>query len=100
MSGIVLPVLVFSIVASPLMFKLTRCAGPWIASPEGVASIPGLLLHGVVFVLLLALLRSLFFSKTSGYLTEGGMRFETRDDQDDQNTKHFQEDRFVFDKMI
>jgi len=28
------------------------------------------------------------------------MQFETRDDQDDQNTKHFQEDRFVFDGSI
>jgi hypothetical protein len=26
--------------------------------------------------------------------------FETRDDQDDQNTTRFQENRIVFDKMI
>jgi hypothetical protein len=96
MSGIVLPVLVFALIASPFMFKVTRRLGGWIASPDGIASVPGLLLHGVVFVLLLAFLRGLFMPRASKYLTEGGMQFETRDDQDDQNTKHFQEDRFVY----
>ena len=95
MSGFILPVLVFSLVASPFMFKVTRRVGSWIATPEGLATIPGLLLHGFVFVLLFALLRSLFLPHASKYLSEGGMKFETRDDQDDQNTKHFQEDRFV-----
>ena len=33
--------------------------------------------------------------KKSGYLTAGGMTFETRDDQDDQNNEHFQANRFV-----
>jgi hypothetical protein len=100
MSGVVLPVLVFSLIASPFMFKLTRRVGGWIASPEGIATIPGLLLHGVVFVLLLAFLRALMLPRASKYLSEGGVQFETRDDQDDQNTKHFQEDRFVFDGSI
>ena len=99
MSG-VLSVLIFSLIASPFMFKLTRQLAPWIASPEGIASVPGLLAHGVVFVLLLSLLRVIFFPRASSYLTEGGMRFETRDDQDDQNSKRFQEDRFVFDGSI
>jgi hypothetical protein len=40
------------------------------------------------------------FGRRSGYLKAGGLVFETRDDQDDQNTEHFQEDRFVFNKMI
>jgi hypothetical protein len=73
--------------------------GSWIADPLGVPTIPGLLLHGLVFVILMAVLGALF-GKSSGYLTAGGLRFETRDDQDDQNTKHYQQDRFVFDKMI
>jgi hypothetical protein len=38
----------------------------------------------------------MFMARSSGYLTEGGMKFMTRDDQDDQNNKHFQEDRFVY----
>ena len=100
MSGVVLPVLVFAFIASPFMFRLTRSLGGWIATPDGLASVPGLLLHGIVFVLLLAFLRALFLPRKSKYLTEGGLRFETRDDQDDQNTKHYQEDRFVFDGGI
>jgi hypothetical protein len=58
-------------------------------------TVPGLLLHGLVFVIVMVLLGSLF-GRRSGYLTAGGLKFETRDDQDDQNTKHFQQDRFVY----
>jgi hypothetical protein len=94
-----LAILVFAAVASPASYKTTRQIGTWIAGPDGVPTIPGLLLHGLVFVILMAVLGSLF-GKRSGYLSAGGLTFETRDDQDDQNTQHFQEDRFVFDKMI
>lgn len=99
MSGTILPVLVFSLIASPFMFSVTRCVAPWIASPEGLATVPGLFVHALVFVLLLALLRVLFFRRApSSYLSEGGMKFGTRDDQDDQNTMHFQENRLVYPK--
>ena len=94
-----LAILVFATLASPASYKTTRQIGTWIASVDGTPTIPGLLLHGLVFVILMALLGSLF-GRRSGYLTAGGLTFETRDDQDDQNNKHFQEDRFVFDKMI
>jgi hypothetical protein len=94
-----LAILVFAAVASPASYKTTRQIGTWIAGPDGVPTIPGLLLHGLVFVILMAVLGALF-GKRSGYLSAGGLKFETRDDQDDQNTKHFQEDLFVFDKMI
>ena len=94
-----LAILVFAAVASPASYKTTRQIGTWIASPDGVPTIPGLLLHGLVFVILMVLLGSLF-GKRSGYLSAAGLTFETRDDQDDQNNKHFQEDRFVFDKSI
>jgi len=94
-----LAILVFAAVASPASYKTTRQIGTWIAGPDGVPTIPGLLLHGLVFVILMAVLGSLF-GKRSGYLSAGGLTFETRDDQDDQNNKHFQEDRFVFDKSI
>jgi len=94
-----LAILVFAAVASPASYKTTRQIGTWIASPDGTPTIPGLLLHGLVFVILMVLLGSLF-GKRSGYLSAAGLTFETRDDQDDQNNKHFQEDRFVFDKMI
>ena len=92
-----LAILVFAAVASPVSYKTTRQLGTWIADPLGAPTIPGLLLHGLVFVILMVLLGALF-GKRSGYLSAGGLTFETRDDQDDQNTKHFQEDRFVFDK--
>jgi len=94
-----LAILVFAAVASPVSYRTTRQLGSWVAGPDGTPTIPGLLLHGLVFVILMAVLSSLF-GRRSGYLTAGGLRFETRDDQDDQNTKHFQEDQFVFDKMI
>ena len=94
-----LAILVFAAVASPASYKTTRQIGTWIAGPDGVPTIPGLLLHGLVFVILMVLLGYLF-GKRSGYLSAGGLTFETRDDQDDQNNKHFQEDRFVFDKSI
>ena len=90
-----LAILVFATVASPLSYRTTRQLGSWVADPVGVPTIPGLLLHGLVFVILMAVLGALF-GRRSGYLTAGSMKFETRDDQDDQNTKHFQEDRFVY----
>jgi len=31
----------------------------------------------------------------SSYITEGAMKFKTRDDQDDENTIHYQQDRFI-----
>jgi hypothetical protein len=94
-----LAILVFAAVASPASYKTTRQLGTWIADPVGTPTIPGLLLHGLVFVILMAVLGALF-GKRSGYLSAGGLTFETRDDQDDQNNKHFQEDRFVYDSMI
>ena len=90
-----LAILVFATVASPLSYRTTRQLGSWVASVDGTPTIPGLLLHGLVFVILMAVLGALF-GKRSGYLMAGGMKFETRDDQDDQNTKHFQQDRFVY----
>ena len=85
----------FAALASPMSYRTTRQLGSWVASPEGMPTVPGLLLHGLVFVIVMVLLGALF-GKRSGYLTAGGLKSETRDDQDDQNTKHFQQDRFVY----
>ena len=90
-----LTILVFAAVASPMSYRTTRQLGSWVADPSGVPTVPGLLLHGLVFVVVMAVL-GVLFGRKSGYLTEGGMKFMTRDDQDDQNTKHYQEDRFVY----
>jgi hypothetical protein len=90
-----LTILVFAALASPASYRTTRQLGTWIADPYGVPTVPGLLLHGLVFVIVMAVL-TVLFGKRSGYLSAGGLMFETRDDQDDQNNKHFQEDRFVY----
>lgn len=90
-----LTILVFAAVASPMSYRTTRQLGSWIADQNGTPTVQGLLLHGLVFVILMAVLSALF-GKRSGYLTAGGLTFETRDDQDDQNNKHFQQDRFVY----
>ena len=95
MSGI-LPIIVFAGVASPALFKMTRgLIGNWIASPEGIATVPGLIFHGFFFVLIMTFFMMLA-PRASGYLEAGGMKFVTRDDQDDQNNMHFQQDRFVY----
>jgi hypothetical protein len=85
----------FIAVASPTAFRVTRgIFGGWIASPEGLATFQGLFIHAIVFMLCVCLL-SVLFGKSSGYINEGGMMFTTRDDQDDQNIKHFQQNRFI-----
>jgi hypothetical protein len=90
-----LTILVFAALASPMAYRTTRQVGSWIADVNGVPTIQGLLLHGLVFVIAMAILGALF-GRSSGYLSEGGMKFVTRDDQDDENTKHYQQDRFVY----
>jgi hypothetical protein len=99
MSAVVLPILVFAALASPASYKTTRQIGSWIAGPDGTPTVPGLLLHGLVFVIVMILISKLF-GRRSGYLSAGGLKFETRDDQDDQNNTHFQEDRFVYDVTV
>ena len=90
-----LAILVFAALASPMSYRTTRQLGSWIADASGVPTVPGLLLHGLVFVIAMVVLGALF-GRRSGYLTAGGMKFVTRDDQDDENTKHYQQDRFVY----
>jgi len=91
MSGLI----AFIALASPTAFKTTRGVfGNWVASPDGLATFKGLVLHAIVFLLIMFLVH-MVFGKKSGYLEADGMTFETRDDQDDQNNKHFQENRFM-----
>ncbi len=52
-----IPFLTFVLIASPQMFQFTSAlGGSWIASPEGLPRVGGLLLHALVFVLLTHLL--------------------------------------------
>lgn len=53
----VIPFVAYMAVAHPATYKLTRkVLGDWIANSEGLATLPGLALHAVVFVLLVSLL--------------------------------------------
>lgn len=62
------PFALYVAVASPATYKLTRSvAGSWVASAEGLASFPGLLLHGLVFVLVVGYLMRLLNPRTSGF---------------------------------
>ena len=77
--------LAFMLFASPFMFQATRMIfGPWVASPEGVPSFMGLLLHAIVFIVV------------TKVLSFRASAFTSRDDQDDENTKHYQENRIVY----
>ncbi len=79
-----LPLVAFIVFASPGVFKATRgVAGNWIASAEGLATIPGLLLHAVVFVTVVSLL----MTRISG--------FKTADQANDKGYIHYQQNRFV-----
>jgi hypothetical protein len=90
-----IPLIAFMIFANPATFMMVRgVAGNWVSNNMGRASTPGLLLHGVIFVLIVGLLMTQL--RSSSYLTEDGMVFETRDDADDAENKHFQENRIVY----
>ena len=82
---VVVPFITFVTLASPQAFKATSgIFGPWVAGPEGLPSIAGLCLHAVVFLILSWLLSRVLST------------YETRNDQDDQNTKNYQDNRFIF----
>lgn len=62
------PFVLYAVIASPATYKLTRgVAGSWIASAEGLATVPGLLLHALVFVLVVGYLMRLLNPRASGF---------------------------------
>jgi len=86
---VVVPFFTFVALASPQAFKATSAIfGPWVANQMGTPSIAGLCLHALVFLLL------------SWILVRFVSTYETRDDQDDQNTQRFQEDQFLYNGKI
>jgi hypothetical protein len=86
---VVVPFFTFVALASPQAFKTTSSViGPWIANSDGVPSIAGLCLHALVFLFL------------SWLLVRVVSTYETRDNQDDQNTDNYQKNRFIFNKNI
>lgn len=76
--------LTFMLIASPAAFKVTRkIFGDWVAGPEGLATIPGLLLHAFVFLILVTLL----MRRASGFVSRGK--------QQDAEAQHNQERNFL-----
>jgi hypothetical protein len=77
----VIPFLAYVLVANPATYKAVRgILGGWVASAEGLATFPGLLLHALVFVLLVGFLMRVV-PRISG--------FETRKDQQDEEYVHW-----------
>ena len=90
-----IPLIAFVVLANPATVKAVRgVAGNWVANNTGLASNMGLLLHALIFVIVVGFLMTQL--RKSTYMTEGGMIFETRDDADDAENKHFQENRIVY----
>jgi hypothetical protein len=90
-----IPLIAFVVLANPATFKAVRgVAGNWVADNTGIATTPGLLFHALIFVLVVGFLMTQL--RKSNYMTEGGITFETRDDADDAENKHFQENRIVY----
>jgi uncharacterized RDD family membrane protein YckC len=93
--GYLITLIAFVVLANPATFRAVRgVAGNWVANNTGLASTPGLFLHALVFIIVVGCLMTMF--RTSNYMTEGGVIFETRDDADDADNKHFQQNRIVY----
>lgn len=74
----VIPFLAYVAVAHPATYKLTnKFLGGWISNSEGLATLPGLALHAVVFVLLVSLLMNYVVPRASGYSPARGQNSST-----------------------
>jgi len=62
---IIIPFIAFFLISNPMTYKITRSISGAIASPEGLPTQVGVLLHALVFVLLVKFLMRLF--RRSGY---------------------------------
>ncbi len=68
----IIPFVAYIAVASPATYKLTRgVLGNWVASADGLATLKGVALHAVVFVLLATLLMRFLVPLVSGYAPRG-----------------------------
>jgi len=99
LANYLIPLIAFMIFANPATFMMVRgVAGNWVSNNMGRASNAGLLLHAIIFVLIVGFIMTQL--RSSSYISEDfyGMTygFETRDDADDSENKHFQENRIVY----
>lgn len=68
MASALLTVASFVAVSHPATYKTTsKFLGSWIATPDGLPKMGGLILHAVVFIFLVGLLMTLFRGKRSGF---------------------------------
>ena len=71
-----IPFLAFVLLAHPAVYKTVRgVAGNWVASAEGLATFPGLLLHALVFIILVGWLMKVL-PRASGFTTRGDQQNE------------------------
>jgi hypothetical protein len=76
--------LTFAVIASPFAFKTTRRVfGDWVAGPEGLATIPGLLLHALVYMIIVS------------FLLARRSNFKSRGKEQDKEAEHLQERNFL-----
>jgi hypothetical protein len=76
----IIPFVAYIAVASPATYKLTsKVLGSWIANSDGLATLSGVALHAVVYVLLVSLLMTLLTPRASGYghMSSGYMASKT-----------------------
>lgn len=73
----------FMALASPASFKLTRQVFDSIASPDGMPTVIGLLIHAFVFIFIANL--TIMYVRMSGY----------RDEQDDENNSRYKMNRLI-----
>lgn len=68
----IVPFAVFFLVANPETFKIVRgILGDWVASPAGLPTQQGVLLHALVYVIVAHIAWKLFYGKKSGFGGQG-----------------------------
>jgi hypothetical protein len=85
---ILLPLILFFIIANPTTFKATRSLfGGWVSSPEGLPKQAGVLLHALVFVLVSKLIWRTFV-RPSYYADEEEKYEDEKEKYEDEKEKY------------
>lgn len=79
MSATLIPMATYVLVAHPATYKFVRrFLGNWVANADGVATLPGLVLHAFVYVFLTGLVLMLFMPRMSGTNSPGSQDHPAR----------------------
>jgi hypothetical protein len=77
----IIPFVVYIIIANPETYKIVRgIVGKWVASADGLATLPGLILHAAVYIAIVGWFMTVLNPE---------IRFETRGDQQAEESKHW-----------